>query len=449
MPFIIGLTSESSLALLLWIDANLNHLVYIHLFRYNYPTFLGMYANAMYVVLSFTYILPVAKFGWFHGSIPVSHLTSMSKKPFMVMGFLDAMASSMQVLATVYLPGKLLVLLPQAAIPLSMLASRIVLREHFTPHQCLGAMVVFSGIVVVLFPIITYQHAPEFSCQATNGEEYCIVCEAEKTKEDCESHRQDSDPFLGGGGGGDTIYCQWISKQDSLRHDDTLTIIWSLVLLASCIPMVCSCVYKQVALQVQLDPILVNGWVAVFQFLFGLLLVVPAGYASSPKVKPLELVPNWWHASGCLFAQNNSVEGGCHPDDCAEAALWIHLGILSSVVYTVSMILVLKYGSASLLYLGLTVTVPLGHFAFSLRAPSKTHVADITGLIVLVAGLVLYRFGHEDEESQEEVVENSSPTGEGEVAYSPLNTSGQDSRVNDKNGFLEFLREPFMLVGDI
>jgi hypothetical protein len=49
----------------------------------------------------------------------------LAKKPFLVMGFLDAISAAMQVLATIYLPGTLLVLLPQAAIPLSMLASRL------------------------------------------------------------------------------------------------------------------------------------------------------------------------------------------------------------------------------------------------------------------------------------------------------------------------------------
>jgi hypothetical protein len=45
--------------------------------------------------------------------------------PFLAMGFLDAISAAMQVLATIYLPGTLLVLLPQVAIPLSMLASRL------------------------------------------------------------------------------------------------------------------------------------------------------------------------------------------------------------------------------------------------------------------------------------------------------------------------------------
>jgi CRT-like, chloroquine-resistance transporter-like len=74
-----------------------------------------MYANFMYIVMSFAYILPTTAFGWFHNSIPLRHLTIMSKKPFFVMGFLDAISAAMQVLATVYLPGTLLILIPQVA----------------------------------------------------------------------------------------------------------------------------------------------------------------------------------------------------------------------------------------------------------------------------------------------------------------------------------------------
>jgi hypothetical protein len=204
--------------------------------------------------------------------------------------------------------------------------------------------------------------------------------------------------------------------------------------------MVLSSVYKQVALQVHLDPILVNGWVAVFQFLCGIPLAVLAGLASSPKVKPWDLPQNWLQALGCLFTQTNSIESGCHPDDCFAAAVWVHLGLLSSAAYTVSMIFVLKYGSSALLYLGVTLMVPLGHLVFSLHSPSNIHLSDVSGLFVLMAGLVLYRFGHDEE--------NASPDSPTSVEAREGNDTNNNEN-DDKDGFLEFLREPFMLVGDI
>lgn len=417
---------------------------------YNYPTFLNSYANFMYIIMSFCYVIPASFFGWFHNSIPRAHLTGMSKRPFLIMGCLDALSGAAQVLATIYLPGTLLVLLPQAAIPFSMLASRVILREKFTLYQYAGALVVFLGILVVLFPVLTNQRAPEYSCQAINIQDDCAICELETTKEECLSNvkpRYEDGLLALVRNSTEEVYCQWVSRDESLRKEDFLVFVWSLVMVVSCIPMVMSSVYKQVALEVHLDPILVNGWVALFQFLFGLPLTIPAGLASSPKVKPLDLPQNWLQATECLFTQKNSIESGCHPDDCFQGALWVHLGLLSSVAYSLSMIFVLKYGSSSLLYLGLTLIVPLGHLAFSLRSPSTIHLSDVWGLFVLMAGLVLYRFGHNEERNDTAI---STPA---EETHDTLNEAGEEGNhphgMNDKNGFLEFLREPFMLVGDI
>jgi hypothetical protein len=54
----------------------------------------------------FAYIIPAARKGW----IPREQL-EMPRKPFAVMGGLDAMAGIMQVFSATYLPGPLLILL--------------------------------------------------------------------------------------------------------------------------------------------------------------------------------------------------------------------------------------------------------------------------------------------------------------------------------------------------
>lgn len=347
------------------------------------------------------------------------------------MGALDSLSATMQVLASVYLPGKLLVLLPQAAIPFSMIASRWILREHFTRWQYMGAAVVFGGVGVVLFPVLTQRAAPEYSCQALDSAQDCTLCQMDTTAQECLAH-QKHDLFADGS---PQFNCHWVSKDQILRHDDLLVFVWSLVMVASCIPMVLSSVYKQVALQVHLDPILVNGWVAIFQFLCSLPLAFPAALASSPSVRPLDLPNNWWRASQCLFDDQNFIESGCHPDDCVQAALWVHLGLFSSVVYTISVIFMLKYGSSSMLYLGLTAVVPLGNLVFAVHSPSYVRVEDILGLLVLLLGLVLYRFGHDDTGQ-----ENGNGNGDGD---------GNGDDEGSKGIYFEFLREPFMLSGDV
>jgi hypothetical protein len=58
-----------------------------------------------------------------------------------------------------------------------------------------------------------------------------------------------------------------------------LVILWSGVMILSCLPMTLSSIYKEMVLGGDLDPIYRNGWVAIFKFFFTLLLVVPAGLA--------------------------------------------------------------------------------------------------------------------------------------------------------------------------
>jgi drug/metabolite transporter (DMT)-like permease len=47
--------------------------------------------------------------------------------------------------------------------------------------------------------------------------------------------------------------------------------VWSIVMMLSTIPNTLSSVYKEMALgETELDPIYLNGWVAVFQLMFSL-----------------------------------------------------------------------------------------------------------------------------------------------------------------------------------
>eukprot|EP00531_Pseudo-nitzschia_arenysensis_P018540 CAMPEP_0116154706 /NCGR_PEP_ID=MMETSP0329-20121206/21924_1 /TAXON_ID=697910 /ORGANISM="Pseudo-nitzschia arenysensis, Strain B593" /LENGTH=596 /DNA_ID=CAMNT_0003651705 /DNA_START=74 /DNA_END=1864 /DNA_ORIENTATION=- len=457
---------------------------------YNYPTFLNIYSNGMYVLMSFAYIIPASIFGVFGNSLP--HLIPLrAMKPFFIMGALDALGAAMQFLATIYLPGTLLVLIPQVAIPLSMAAGSLLLREKYTARQYAGACVVFCGILVVLYPILSHQRDAEYYCQAIDNENDCLLCKEEMTEEKCLSHNNDDEDtnhnstqpqfwreieFLIGGNSTDAesddkndgSYCAWVSREEAdVREEDFLVFFWSIVMLLSCVPSVMSTVYKQVALQTasSMHPIVISGWVSLFQLICGLFLVVPSGLVSSPRLYPLDIGSNWRNGMGCLFSSVNSVDTGCHPDDCSRAALWVHVSLANSAVYALSMLFVLKYGSCDLMYLGLTLVVPLGHLAFDIHSSfAELRAYDIAGLMILVAGLVLYRFGHGDNESTfgGEVVatnddlypyEQMTDHGNNEFSRSSGIRNGPsndpDGFNHDREGFLEFLREPFMLVGDI
>jgi uncharacterized membrane protein len=222
----------------------------------------------MYIPLCFVYIIPAAYWGWFHtegqpAAITPEHL-SMSHRPFLVMGALDCLATTLQFYAAVYLPGHLLVLLPQAAIPLSLVFSRWFLRKHFSWTQYLGALVVLSGVLLVLEPLWTQRHTPEYYCQVLEhpsdeiGSDNCLVCQIERSAGACLSHRQviDSSFFankaLGNGtdSGNSTIVdnndylCQWIPFEEATvsRQDDALVALWSFNMILACIPLTLSTV---------------------------------------------------------------------------------------------------------------------------------------------------------------------------------------------------------------
>lgn len=378
---------------------------------FNYPIFLNLWINIMYIPICFAYILPVSRFGWFRDAIPLEH-TKMSKKPFVIMGALDCFAYSMQIFASVYLPGPLLVLLPQAAIPISMVLSRYVLQERFHRWQYLGAAIVLAGIAIVLEPVLRHRHAPDFYCEAVDVDHDCTICKVELTQETCLSHRR-SDVrdvwktafYINGSHTQIDALCQWLPSAEAEREEEFLTAGWSLVIIASCIPMALSTIYKQIALSPSdnnmtqeakvLDPIFMNGWIAVFQLLFSIVVSVPAGMVSSPSIAPWDVPRNLWDGFRC-YDGHGTIETGCHVDDACSnnAAFFVNLALIANLTFTFFTMYILKYGSTALLFLALTVMVPIGNLAFSLPfMPQATtlHVSDILGLAIILCGLVLYR----------------------------------------------------------
>jgi len=300
----------------------------------NYPNFLNLMTTFIYLPTSFAYIIPSIK----SGRIPKEQ-AEMGKWPFFVMGGLDAFAGIMQVFAATYLPGPLLILLGQAAIPMSMLISKYLLKREYTPFQYLGAFIVAAGIATVLVPTI-------------NG---------------------------------------------------SGSVLWAIVMISSTVPMALSSVYKEIALgETELDPIFLNGWIAVFQFLFSLIVMIPATYTSEPPVPLADLPTNLWDGLRC-FGGLNSVTCGpdqsvdeCSPDDCySRAPVLVSIYLVFNQIYNLLIILIIKYGSSNLLFMALTIMVPLGNFAFTLPfvpGNAPLHVTDIIGLIIIMSGLVCYRF---------------------------------------------------------
>lgn len=302
---------------------------------YNYPNFLNLLTTFVFIPVCFAYIIPMAR----NGGIPKEQL-QLPKRPFFVMGLLDSIAGIMSIFSATYLPGPLLILLSQAAIPVSMIISRYLLNAKYNVFQYVGAVIVVSGIITVLAPI------------------------------------------LGGGG----------------------NIVWCIVMILSSVPSALSSVYKEIALgETNIDPVYLNGWIAVFQFLMSLILCIPASLATDPPVSVSDLPLNMWQGLKC-YAGYNSITCGtddanCTPDDCHfTGPMFVTVYLIFNQMYNLLIILILKYGSANLLYMVLTLMVPLGNAAFTLPfVPSHTSLkfTDILGLVIICSGLGCFRFGRD------------------------------------------------------
>lgn len=95
------------------------------------------------------------------------------------------------------------------------------------------------------------------------------------------------------------------------------------------------------------------------------------------------------------YAGVNSIDSGDNEDDCTAAPIFVNVYLCFNIAYNILIILILKYGSANVLWLAMTIMVPLGNIAFTLPfMPEHTDLreTDIIGLVVIVSGLVVYRF---------------------------------------------------------
>jgi hypothetical protein len=117
-------------------------------------------------------------------------------------------------------------------------------------------------------------------------------------------------------------------------------------------------VYKEKNLSsIEIDVVYLNGWVAIYQFLISAALAVPAGYASS--LKPHEIPQNFADGAKC-YAGINSITTGEHKDNCELIApLFVTLYLCFNVAYNILIIMILKYGSSNILWLAMTIMVPL------------------------------------------------------------------------------------------
>lgn len=312
---------------------------------HNYPIFMNLVSVSIYIPICFAYIIPVSQLT----QLITKEQQDIPKYKFAVMGAYDSLAGIMQTFAINYISNaSTIVLVQQSAIPISMAISKYALDAKYTTSQYMGSFVVLLGIFVVLVPTLLSGGGPSAS----------------------------SDHSEPGGG----------------------QLLWIFVLIVSCVPMCLSSVYKEKALgEVDIDVVFLNGWVAVYQFLIALPLCIPSSQVINIPVSGI--LPNLVGGMLCWIG-TNSVTIDHNPanqplDDCSTAPFYVTVYLFFNVIFNILIVVILKHGSANIMWMASTVIVPLSNVAFSLDfmpGHKKLNSFDLVGLLVIMFGLVLYRF---------------------------------------------------------
>ena len=128
--------------------------------------------------------------------------------------------------------------------------------------------------------------------------------------------------------------------------------------------------------------------VAVYQLAFSFPLLVPSALAS--QVALGDIGTNLANGAKCL-AGINSLQS----DNCTTAGIYTSGYIIANVAYNILIILLLKYGGSNVLWLSLTLNVPVSALTFAIPGIPGYQALNWTvglGLPIIMLGLIIYRF---------------------------------------------------------
>jgi len=330
---------------------------------YNYSYFLSQFSSFIYLPIFFGVVAYEIKFTNFI----TPEMREFPKRKYLFMGLFDALSSILMLFGSVHTSGTFQSLLLNAVIPFTMVLSILVLKTKYLRTQYAGAATIMAGVAVVLIPVMVNK-----------------------------------------GSTGNVV-------------------LFNIIFLLSTIPQAFSSIYKEIAFgDADLDVNLLQAWVAFFQFFLGILL---APFNSLPFLQdqyiPIDRLPyTISNGARCMVGINSVVNhtiidnstgmayGSCwldedmkwgapadsHCDSCDGAWIPIFVYTIFNLGYNLFIVLTIKYGSAALLWIILTLRLPLVQIAFAIPAITAPNPADpfrwssVVGLFVILAGLILYRW---------------------------------------------------------
>mmetsp|Transcript_3260 Transcript_3260/g.8582 ORF Transcript_3260/g.8582 Transcript_3260/m.8582 type:complete len:491 (+) Transcript_3260:3-1475(+) len=266
-------------------------------------------------------------------------MQALSKKRFLVMGFLDALGTFFTAMGATYTPGSMQPLLNQTLIPWIMLFSRIYLRKFYLSGELSGAALIMLGACISALPPILLPHSDE-----------------------------------------------------SMR--------WYAVCLYafSNVPMAMSSCYKEGNFQEQeLDVWYLTQWVSIFQFLISFLFIpflcLP-GFGSVHGTPLADLPEQFWGGFLCYMQVS---------EECADKpTFWLLIGYCGvNVLYNTLGLYVVKVASALMNALSYAILLPCTTLLFftPLAGVAQEQFSvyswfTLLGLTVALAGFVRYQQAH-------------------------------------------------------
>ncbi|GJP79802.1 hypothetical protein CLOP_g10017 [Closterium sp. NIES-67] len=280
-------------------------------------------------------------------------MLALPKRPFLLMGFLEAVGLTAGMMAAAHMPGALIPVLSQVFLVWQLSLSSLFLGRRYSLQQLIGCFLVIMGVVVV----VTTSGPPTSSLSS--------------------------------------------SLAASLS---STAVQWPLLfMLSAAFPAASSIIKESVfrdsakklkgrSLDIfvgrSLDIFVVNTFGSSFQALF-VLLLLPLISSLGFNI-PLSQLPAYIReGSACFLNFNQGIAA------CKGAPLLPLLYVAANLAFNISMLALLKKSSAVVASLAMTLTVPLTVLAFTLPLPLLGQPQPlgggfIVGALVLLVGLAAY-----------------------------------------------------------
>jgi len=314
----------------------------------NYPFFLNQLTNYGYIPIFGVVVLYEVLFT----KLVTKEMRVFPWWKFLIMGALDAVCGYFVVIGGIDTSGPMQQLLNQAIIPVTMVGAFFILKERYSWIQVVGSLLIVGGVVTSLLPSL-------------------------------------------------------LNKQDNTGN----VFFWNMFYLCQVIPFAASNVYKDIAFKaVDMDVWYLQFWDVFWQSVFGTMLFPINTILPPPANVSWQQIPGNMHSGLlCLMGNNQIVPDGTatscdlphatQPCDACENSWFILLIYMAiNVAYNVFILLVIKYGSATVLSIAQTVRLPLTNICFGFKfimgkdmTPFKGEA--VYGLAIILAGLISYRVG--------------------------------------------------------